>query len=150
MSKKSLTLSVVAIAVAIIGSSALTNYASKAKGGPIPAGGRPAKICTYSVQGSDPLTIIPSVPGEHGFIVTDIIAFTTIGTSDVISVSLQKGDFDAARILVNVNPINNTPTAPVSYHFESGLVLPAGEVFKAGGFSSAGDSLSITVSGYTF
>jgi len=73
MSKRSLTMTVAAVAVVCLVGMGLSGSIASADAQQVLPGGRPARIVSYYTGGQSG-TIIPSAEGPHGFIITDIVA----------------------------------------------------------------------------
>lgn len=148
MSTKSALLVVCCIALIVVVGSAFTAPGQSSAKAQILPGGRPAKIHSYYAEGTDNITIIPSVPGTNGFIITDIIAnHSATGTDN--SGWLKQGTEQIAHVEIpRIYATMTTRTAPNSYHFASGIRLSPGTALVLDVADPA--SVRITVMGYEF
>ncbi len=143
MSKKSLGLMVVvSMAVFMVGL-ALSDFVPQASGQQVLPGGRPAKIHSFYGHGASTFELTDAVPGDHGFIITDVV--TATGQPDVKFVELHQGSTVKLRLLSRgaggIEP-------SCSFHFESGVRLEPGEpliVQPIGSYEHF-----VTVTGYAF
>lgn len=151
MSNKSIAWTIVAVAVGFVAASGLSSSAPVARGGQeIPPGGRPGKIRSYYVSTTTEttLTVIPSVEGANGFVITDVVA--TIQNSGgqrlTLAQTVDGNPQVRAQLLVAGDDTSNRGF-PHSYHFGSGVVLTPGSDLKA---TTSSTTWWITVSGYTY
>jgi hypothetical protein len=146
MSRQSFAWSIVGATVVFVLGFAASELVPTATGQEILPGGRPAKIQSYYVAATvgDPVVVIPSVPGPHGFILTDIVAHRSeSGPGELI---VQQGAVEKARILV----AGVTERIGAHYHFESGIRLESGEEIKVDVRGGSSPTTYATLSGYSF
>ncbi len=143
MSKQSMIWVVVVIAALFVLGPGLSDFVTKADAQQVLPGGRAAKIRSYYKYGSSG-TIIASAEGPNGFIITDVM-FIPVGGAHIDSLRLG---VDSDIIAYFANGTDSTG-AVESFHFESGLPVPAGSevTFHTG---TSGRSIQLTISGYTF
>ena len=140
MSNKHLVWAVVAVSVAALLSSSRSPFGpNDASGQQIIPGGRAAHVHSFHGDGGTALTA--SAPGAHGFIITDIVAYR--GITGTFLQSIEVNGATVARFHFGGNGGGNP--APRSYHFESGIVVPAGA--QVGTSNGTG---YVTISGYDF
>lgn len=143
MSKKSLACSIVAIAAVFVVASALT-FSPEAWGGPrdgersIQPGGWPSKIRSYYGSG----TIIPSVEGPNGYIITGLYFSTTSNDSKILSVDTGSGPQVIGEF--HVTALQYFPGSQ-QVLLDPGIPVQVGAVVSVN--TSAGN---VTITGYTY
>lgn len=136
------------LALFLVVGSAIPQFIDNARGGqPILPGGRAAKIRSYSATLKHGEVIIPSVEGPNGFIITDIVAREE-GSDFALFDLVQSGDIKATLSYSDYSE-GSIFRFPVTYHFQSGIVLAPGEPVTVN-ITGGGSNVSLLVSGYTF
>ena len=104
-------------------------------------GPEPEDFRSYYLSGGG--VIIPSVEGESGMIITDVVCVTNT-TAAVTTCSLRTApgeDFVTLRLDAGAGGEWTR-----SVHFQSGLPVPAGAEI----YSSTSNSVKVTISGYVY
>lgn len=93
----------------------------------------PRQILSFHTQGTVSDTLIPEVPGEHGFVITDIHV-SSLDSAQIALVQDINGD---ARTLIKA--------MAQTINLRSGIPVPRGATLTVVGFD-----YSVMVSGYTY
>ena len=134
------TKTILAVALLIVGF-AYVSYAYPPTLGTVDqcCGPQPEDFRSYRLQGTG--VLIPSVEGENGMIITDVVCVTSVIAVTTCSLRTAPGeDFVTLRLDAGAGGEWTR-----SVHFQSGLPVPAGaEIF------SSSQNTTVTVSGYVY
>ena len=141
MSQRQLRLFILVTTALILAALAVSEYTPRASGQQIVPGGRPARIRSYfvTVETGGQATLIPTVEGVNGTILTDFVFDGASGIYLRIEVDTGSGWEPKAKFKFEngVHP---------KYSFQSGIPVPAGSTVRV----VTNDARSVTVSGYTY
>lgn len=145
MSKKRYVFCIACVAGLLLATLAISDFTSVARGQEVLPGGRPAKIRSYTAQGTTPtaVTLVEPIEGNRGFVVTDVIVTVASAPSDY-HVSVYEGDPGAVNMKLDCFPGRQ----PV--HLDSGIVFQSGEKLTAQVGAPNGTGFWVTVSGYVY
>lgn len=150
MTKKSLVWSTVFIASLFVVSAGLTqNGWPRAQAQQVFPGGRAAKIRSYHLAGyaTGTYTIVPTIEGEHGFVVTDVAVTTR---HYYAYLELREGTTPKAALEfgAHASSYDGAYARPTAVHLNSGIVFSPGASLNI--YMDQGFGFTVTISGYVF
>lgn len=101
----------------------------------------PREVRSFYGSGIGSFVVIPEVPGENGFVVTDIVSRHDLGTPMLVTILEESTGEPEVKIRYRMLPDFQTPV-----HFNSGIPLRSGSRITADGAMLK----DVTISGYTY